>query len=547
MNFGKQIDTCRMCESKDLYDFLDLGLMPPADGILSPEELNEPEILFPLKVCQCKNCGLTQLKYVVNPELLYGDKYRYESSITKTGVKHFKEMAYAIAERFNFPSNSLAVDIGSNVGVLLEGFKEKGFRVLGIDPAPKIARIANERGIETWPEFISSAVAERILASKGKAKVITATNVFAHIDDKETLMRCVSHLLDDDGIFVVEAPYLVDLIDKLEYDTIYLDHLEYTSVRPLINFFNKSGMEVFDVELYEIHGSSLRIFVSKKGRRDITANVQKFLDIEEQKGIYKKEVLDNFAENVKNHKKVFLELLHDLKKKNKKVVGISAPAKGNTLLNYCKIDNHLVEYTTEKSIIKQGNYTPGMRIPIHGDEKLLQDDAHYGVILAWNFAKEIMENNKEFLKKGGKFIIPIPQPMIMDETELFGVKIEKIKPAFEDERGAISDILNTKVNHVGLITNEVGAVRANHYHNLSTQYSYILTGKFEVSLAKADNPSNIKKVILQAGDLITIPPRVIHKFKTIERAIMIDIVSESREGTKYEDDVVRVKIEEDIK
>jgi len=407
MEFGRKITNCRMCGSEKLHKFLDLGFMPPADGILSSEELNEPEIFFPLAVAQCQDCGLTQLTYAANPEILYGKRYLYESSITETGKKHFFGMADSICKKFNFPKDSLVVDIGSNVGVLLEGFKNNGMQSLGIDPAPKIVKIANERGIETWQEFINSKVAEKIVSQKGKAKIVTGTNVFAHIDDKKGLMESLKIMLDDDGVFIVEAPYVVDLIENLEYDTIYIDHLEYLSVKPLVNFFNKWGMDVFDVEKYSIHGSSIRVFVCWKNKRKIEDNVNEFLILEGKKGIYKKEVLENFSDKVKNHRKKFVDLLNDLKKQGNKIVGISAPAKGNTLLNYCKIDNHLINYMTEKSLIKEGNYTPGMHIQIVGEDKILEENPDYGIIFAWNFAEEIIKNNKKFSDKGGKFIIPI--------------------------------------------------------------------------------------------------------------------------------------------
>ncbi len=544
MNLGRRLTNCRMCESTKLHEFLDLGFMPPADGILNKEEINHPEIFFPLKVAQCEDCGLTQLTYAVNPEILYNEKYSYESSITETGKKHFLDMADSICQRFEI-KNGLAVDIGSNVGVLLEGFKKNGMTVLGIDAAPKIVEIANKRGIETWLEFINPVVAKKIISKFGMAKIITGTNVFAHIDDKAGLVESLKILLDKDGVFVIEAPYFVDLIDNLEYDTIYLDHLEYLSIKPLVNFFYKNDMEVFDVERYEIHGKSIRIFVGRKGFRQVSENVNKLLKLEEEKGIYKINNLENFAKKVQEHKKEFSDLLRDLKKQGKKIVGISAPAKGNTLLNYCKISTDVIDYMAEKSKIKSGRYTPGMHIPIIDENKLVEDEADYGIIFAWNFAKEIIKNNQEFVRKGGKFIIPIPKPIIMEEeTEnLFGVKIEKVNPNFMDERGMIADLSNKQMNHVGLITTEVGAQRGPHYHKLSVQDSYILSGRFEVILAPANDAKNARKVILNAGEMITIPPMVIHGFKAIDRAIMIDM-SQTRGETGYESDVVRVKIED---
>ncbi|MCX6718091.1 MAG: class I SAM-dependent methyltransferase [Candidatus Staskawiczbacteria bacterium] len=412
MEFGRVLKTCRMCGGEKLYKFLDLGFTPPSDAIISFEDLLEPEIFFPLNVLQCEDCGLTQLGYVVNSKLLYGSKYKYESSITETGKKHFFLMADSICKRFDLKNKSLAVDIGSNVGVLLEGFKKNGMEVLGIDPAVEIYKIANERNIETWHEFFNPAVAERIKIEKGRAKIITGTNVFAHIDDKEGLLKSLDILLEEDGVFVFEVPYLVDLIENLEYDTIYLEHLEYISVKPLINFFKKHNFDVFDVEKYDIHGKSIRVFVCRTGKIPISGNIEKFILLENEKKIYNKETLDEFAKKVALHKEMLINLLRDIKKDGKKIIGISAPAKGNTVLNYCKIGADLIDYIAEKSLIKKGGYTPGMHIPIVGEEKIMEDKPDYGIIFAWNFAEEIIRNNENFSKAGGKFIIPIPSPII---------------------------------------------------------------------------------------------------------------------------------------
>jgi len=542
MDYGHILKSCRMCGGVNLYKFLDLGFAPPSDLILSQEDLNEPEILFPLNVLQCQDCGLTQLGYVVSPKLLYGNRYKYESSMTESGKRHFFSMADSICRKLNLEKNSLVIEVGRNVGILLEGFKRNGMQVLGIDPAVEIYKIANDRNIETWHEFFGPEVADRISLERGKAKVITGTNVFAHIDDKEGLLKALDILLDQDGIFVFEVPYLPDLIENLEYDTIYLEHLEYISVKPLVQFFEKHGMEVFDIEKYDIHGKSIRVFVSKNGRYPVSESVARFLALEDQKKIYKKETLDEFSKKVALHKEELTSLLKKIKSEGKTIAGISAPAKGNTILNYCKIGTDLVDYITEKSLIKKGNFTPGMHIPIVSEEKMFESGKipDYGIIFAWNFAEEIIRNNSAFLDMGGKFIIPIPNPQIREKEK---VKIKKLQPSHSDSRGVISDILNNPVNHVGFITTESGAVRANHYHKLSTQYNYIISGKFEFVSAPANNPSAKEKIIVETGDLITIPPFNIHKFKAIDKAQMIDIISESRAGTGYEDDVVRVEFD----
>lgn len=412
MEFGRVVKYCRMCGSSRLYKFLDLGFAPAADAILTSEEIKEHEIHFPLNVHQCLDCGLTQLGYAANPPLLYGKQYKYESSITETGKIHFHSMARSLVKRFNLGKDSLAIDIGSNVGVLLEGFKNEGVRVLGIEPVQHLSEIANGRGIETLTAFINPQVAHQIVKEKGRAQIISGTNVFAHIDDKKGLIDALNILLDERGVFVIEAPYFGDLMENLEYDTIYVEHLEYTSIKPLIKFFDKNGMDVFDVERYDIHGKSLRVFVCRKGKMEISNEVNKLLMSEEESGIYKREKLDDFASKVRNHRKELVNLLTDLKNSGKRVVGISAPAKGNTILNYCRIGPELIEYITEKSGIKPEHYTPGMHIPIVSEKKLLEDKPDYGIIFAWNFAEEIMKNNAEFARLGGKFIIPIPKPVI---------------------------------------------------------------------------------------------------------------------------------------
>lgn len=543
MNYGRRLSQCRMCDSKHLYEFLDLGFLPSADGILNKEEMKQAEVYFPLKVAQCQHCGLTQLTYAANPSILYGDQYKYEASITQTGRSHFKEMAVSIVNRFNFPKGSLAVDIGSNVGVLLEEFEKKGMKILGIDPAPKIAKIANDNSIETWVEFISPDIAKKIIQIKGKAKIVTCTNVFAHIDDKKGLMESLDIILDEDGILVIEAPYFLDLVKNLEYDTIYVDHLEYITIKPLCLFFEKYGMKIFDVQKQKMHGGTLRIFVCWDKVYEVNKRVYDFIDLEDEHRIYKKDTLDKFADRVKKHKKSFLRLLTDIKKEGKSIVGISAPAKGNTLLNYCKINTDIIDYMTEKAEIKIGHYTPGMHIPIVSEDRLAIDKPDYGIIFAWNFADEIMKNNQEFLDNGGKFIVPIPEPVIVSKIQN-DITIVKISPVFQDGRGTITDLLNEKINHVGLIVTEKNYIRGNHYHSKSTQYSYILSGSFEVLTAKFDRPHDITTTILNQGDMIIIPPNVIHTFKALEKTVMIDMVSESRDGSKFEDDVFRIELHE---
>jgi len=405
--------TCRLCKSRNLHKFLDLGEQPPSDAFLTKEDLSKKEEKYPLDVFLCLDCGQAQLGFVVSPEALYRRSYPYASSTTRTGREHFFGMAKTIAERFGFGKNDLAVDVGSNVGVLLSGFKEMGMRVLGVDPATDMAAVANSRGIETIPKFFESGLARNIVEKYGKAKAITGTNVFAHIDNLDDVMAAVDVLLGEKGVFVVEAPHFLDLVQRIEYDTIYHEHLSYLSVKPLQKFFEKFGFDLFDVEKHKIHGGTARYFMARKGDYSISPAVGDALEKEEKEGLHTVSRLERFAHEVEEERRLLMNLLKEIKSSGRRIVGLSAPAKGNTLLNYCGINEDFLDYISEKAEIKIGLYTPGTHIPIYSDNKLLDDMPDYALILAWNFAEEIMKNLSEYKNRGGKFIIPIPKPVII--------------------------------------------------------------------------------------------------------------------------------------
>ena len=405
---------CRMCKGNNLTQFLDLGFMPPADQFLRKEQLREPEVYYPLQVIMCGDCGLAQLSYVVSPEVLFRHDYPYESSLTKTGRCHWAEFARTTTERLKLGPDDLVVDIGSNVGVLLDAFRANGTRVLGVDPASNIVRIADTRGIETVNDFFNIDVARQILSEKGHATVITATNVFAHIDDLDSLMKAVEILLDERGTFIIEAPYFVNLIKHLEYDTIYHEHLSYLSVKPLVRFFPRFGMEIFDIEQRDIHGGSFRVHVSRTGRMPVSPVVAELLKREGEIGIHTLNVLSRFSIAVQQNRQDLIWLLRQLKHDGKRIVGVSAPAKGMTLLNYSRIGTETLNFVSEKSTLKIGRFTPGMHIPVVPDDKLLEEMPEYALLLAWNFAKEIIENLSAYRHRGGKFIIPVPRPHITE-------------------------------------------------------------------------------------------------------------------------------------
>ena len=404
---------CRICGSSNLLTFLDLGFTPPADQFLRENQLTEPETSYPLKVMMCRVCGLAQLSHIVHCEILYRRDYPYESSITKSGQTHWDEFAKTVCSTYELTKKDLVVDVGSNVGVLLSSFKNNGASVLGVDPASNIVRIAEKRGIETIDDFLDLTVAKKIVNLKGKAKVITATNVFAHVDDLHSFIKAVKLLLDEKGIFIVEAPYFGNLLKYLEYDTIYHEHLSYLLLKPIMHLVKMHDMEVIDVQERDIHGGSFRVFIARKGKLKVQENVRKFVQTETLANYIDEENLKTFAKDVSANRKNLQNLILDLRLQGKRIAAVSAPAKGMTLLNYCRLGPETLSFVTEKSRLKIGRYCPGVHIPVVEDSELIKQNIEFALLLAWNFSEEIISNLSEFKNKGGKFIIPIPTPKII--------------------------------------------------------------------------------------------------------------------------------------
>lgn len=399
---------CRMCGSADLAEFLDLGHHPPSDSFLTAEALKQPEMYYPLNVLVCMGCGLSQLGYIVLKRVLFGPDYPYDSSTSRTWRDHFGRMAEDLTERLSLDKDSLVIDIGSNVGVLLNGFKVQGLRVLGIEPADNMAAKANEQGIETLNVFFSRDVAQDIASSYGRVSLVTGTNVFAHIDDLVDVVEGVRQLLLPQGALVLEVQYFLDLVTQMEYDQVYHEHLSYITVRPLHSFLKANGLEIFDVQRVPTQGGSLRVFIGFPGRHPVSTKVDEFIRLEEEAGLFTLSRLMGFADRVQASRDAMLQLLVTLRAQGKRVVGIGAPAKGNTMLNYCKISTYLLEQLAEKAPAKIGLYSPGMHIPVVHESCLFEDPPDYGLIFAWNLKDEIMANLSEYGRRGGKYIIPIP-------------------------------------------------------------------------------------------------------------------------------------------
>lgn len=409
---------CRMCGSAKLTEYLDLGFTPPADQFRKKEERNVPEIFYPLRVLLCAACGLSQLSIVVDPAVLYQYDYPYEQSTTRTGQNHWDAFADMVVARLGLKAGDLVVDVGSNVGVLLGSFKRLGMAVCGIDPAPNIVAIANkEHNIPTICDFFNKRSAAAILKKSGKASVVVGTNVFAHIDDLDEVMAAAKTLLKSDGVFIFESPYFGHLVDSLEYDTIYHEHLSYLSAAPLIPFFKKFGMEIFMIKETDIHGGSFRVFACSKGKWPVDKSVGEFVALEKKRRLHDIKGMRMFAKRVAKNREDLLRLVEDLLRDGKRIAAVSAPAKGMTLLNYTGLTNRHVEFISEKARLKIGRLAPGGHagghIRVVSDEALLAARPDYALLLAWNFSKEIVQNLKAYTDKGGKFIVPIPEPHIL--------------------------------------------------------------------------------------------------------------------------------------
>lgn len=403
------MNKCRICKSQDLVKFLQLGPTALANSFLKEDKFDS-ENEFPLDVYFCRDCFLVQLGEIIPPEIMFKN-YLYVSGTSNMMRQHFAEFAKDVLDGISKFDNPLVVDIGSNDGTLLKGFLNSPVKVLGVEPS-NIAKVAEENGVETFNDFFNSENAEKIAKTKGKAKAILAANVFAHSPDLDSFMTGVKKLLDSDGIFVVEFPYLVDLLEGMEFDTIYHEHVFYFSVLPLTKLFERFGFQIFDIKKTSVHGGSIRIFVKRNSGKIFSEKVQSFIDREKKLQLNLEETYFEFAKKVEQVKKELLDSLKKLKSDGKKIAGYGAAAKANTLLNYCQIKTDLLDYIVDKNPLKQGLYTPGTHILVVPPEKIKQSKPDYLLILAWNMADEIMNEQKEFQNGGGKFIIPLPKSTI---------------------------------------------------------------------------------------------------------------------------------------
>lgn len=408
VNFIHKTD-CRICGQSDFIQVLDLGQMPPANSFLKKEDLNQPEKNFPLAVYFCQNCALLQLLDVVQPEILFSH-YSYLTSASKPLADHFVQLAQELAGRFIKSRDDLMLEIGGNDGVLLESVKDK-CRVLNIEPAKNVAALSRQKGVETLAEFFTQNLAQKIIEKYNPARIVVANNVIAHIDNLKDVFEGVKILIGADGFFVFEVHWVGNLIGEGGFDQIYHEHLSYFSLLALANLVSQSDLKIFDVQLIPVHGQSIRVYVGRNQK--VSGNVEKFLKTEKNLRLDQVETFLKFAERVKRNKKDLKSLLIFLKEQGKKIIGYGAPAKGNTLLNYCGINQTILDFITDTTPFKQEKYTPGSHIPIYPPDWLKEPKPDYILLLAWNYADAILRKEFEFLQQGGHFILPVPVPKII--------------------------------------------------------------------------------------------------------------------------------------
>lgn len=537
---------CPICRTQSLVKFISLGKMPVANAFLKKQDLEKPEYTYDMEVGFCENCKMVQLinvvpydKYII-PDETGKTHYAFFSSTSKFMEKHFAEMAQEIEERF-LDQGSKVLETGSNDGIMLQAFKNH--EVLGVEPSQNVAKIAIQKGIPTLTDFFTQELANKVLMEKGKFRAILSANVTLNIIDLHDYLKGVTTLLDEKGVFVTEDPYILDILEKTSYDQIYDEHIWYFSLTSLSNLYNLHGMEIFDAERQEVHGGSMRVYVCKKGAYEKTERLKKYLEAESQKGIFSIQPYINFASIVEANKKKFIDLIYDLKSRGKKIVGYAAASKGTIIQNYCGIGSNLIDYISDSTPFKQGLYSPGKHIPIVSPDVFHQDsDADYAILFAWNHIKEITEKEKDFIARGGRFIVHLPEPHIVEpevssQEEIKGIETKKLN-IFANDQGYLYEtiraddkIFDGEFGQILVSTVYPGIIKGLHRHHKQTDYTTCVKGNLKYVAVKENSQGSHEIQTFVIGEsnpvLVKTPPGVWHGYTPVgnKTAIVLHLIS----------------------